>query len=168
MEKALLVIPHWTSQSWFPVLLSLLISLPVRIPRHKDALTLPHSGQLHPLGTVSLVGVLVSGDVSKARAFQKTLSTQSSSHGDPELKNNTPWHGGNGVIGLFHGRIIRYKPMLNYLQYLKRLGKSYSVINTHKSILIQTLKLLKNSWCDNPFYISRFMKGLLNIQPPTP
>ena len=50
VEKSLLVIPHWTSQSWFPVLLSLLISLLVRIPRHKDALTLPHSGQLHPLG----------------------------------------------------------------------------------------------------------------------
>ena len=101
-KKALLVIPHWTSQSWFPVLVSLLVSLPVRIPRHKDALTLPQSGQLHPLGrTISLVGVLVSGDVSKARSFQKTLSTQTSTHGDPELKNNTPWHGGNGVLVSF-------------------------------------------------------------------
>ena len=58
--------------------------------------------------------------------------------------------------------------VLNYLQYLKRLGKSYSAINTHKSMLIQTLKLLKHSLCDNPFYIPRFMKGLFNTRPPTP
>ena len=58
--------------------------------------------------------------------------------------------------------------VLFYLQYLKGLGKSYSVINTYKSMLIQTLKLLGNKWCDLPVYISRFMKGVFNSIPPTP
>lgn len=49
-----------------------------------------------------------------------------------------------------------------------RQGKSYSVINTHKSMLLQTLKLLGNSWCDNPLFISRFMKGVFNQIPPRP
>lgn len=49
-----------------------------------------------------------------------------------------------------------------------RQGKSYSVINTHKSMLLQTLKLLGNSWCDNPLFISRFMKGVFNRIPPRP
>lgn len=47
-------------------------------------------------------------------------------------------------------------------------GKSFSVINTHKSMLIQTLKLLNNSWCENPIYLARFMKGLFNKNPPVP
>lgn len=58
--------------------------------------------------------------------------------------------------------------VLNFLQYLKRLGKSYSVINTYKSMLLQTLKLFGNQWCDNPVYVSRYMKGLFNSIPPRP
>ena len=55
-----------------------------------------------------------------------------------------------------------------YLQNLIRQGKSYSVINTHKSMLLQTLRLLNNKWCDNPLFISRFMKGYFNQRPPCP
>ena len=35
-------------------------------------------------------------------------------------------------------------------------------------MVIQTLKLLGNTWCDCPSYISRFMKGLFNKMPPIP
>lgn len=58
--------------------------------------------------------------------------------------------------------------VLNYLQFLARLGKSYSVVNTNKSMLMQTLKLLGNTWCENTVIISRFMKGLFNKNPPKP
>ena len=58
--------------------------------------------------------------------------------------------------------------VLNYLHFLKTLGKSYSVLNTHRSMLLQTLKLLGNSWCDNTVLIPRFMKGLYNEIPPLP
>ncbi|MCG8094339.1 MAG: hypothetical protein JAZ17_12090 [Candidatus Thiodiazotropha endolucinida] len=109
VEKALLVIPHWTSQSWFPFLLSLMVSFPVRIPRHKDALTLPHSGQPHPLGrSLSLVGVLVSGDVCRCKDFHQMLSTLSDSHGEPVPRNSIHWPGGNGVFGLYKGNSIRF------------------------------------------------------------
>ena len=58
--------------------------------------------------------------------------------------------------------------VLNFLQYLRTLGKSYSVINTNKSMLMQTLKLMGNHWCDSPRFIPRFMKGLFNSIPPVP
>ena len=58
--------------------------------------------------------------------------------------------------------------VLSYLSSLLEQGKSYSVINTHKSMIIQTLKLLGNVWCDCPSYITRFMKGLFNKMPPVP
>ena len=35
-------------------------------------------------------------------------------------------------------------------------------------MLLQTLKLLGNQWCDNPVFISRFMKGFFNQRPPRP
>ena len=35
-------------------------------------------------------------------------------------------------------------------------------------MVIQTLKLLGNTWCDCPSYISRFMKCLFNKMPPIP
>lgn len=109
VRKALLIIPHWVSQSWFPSLLSLLIDFPIRIPRYRDLLTLPHSGQLHPIGkSLSLIGVVVSGDVSRCRAFQRKLSRQSVTLGDQELKSNTVWRGRSGTFGVFRGKEIRF------------------------------------------------------------
>lgn len=112
VEKALLVVPHWSAQSWFPVLLSLLISSPIRVPRHKDQLTLPHNGQIHPLGNrISLVGVIVSADVSRRRAYLQTLSRRSRRHGVKAQKNSIRWHGENGVFGVFQDKSIRFVPL---------------------------------------------------------
>lgn len=49
VEKAILIFPRWPTQSWFPGLLDCLCPFPTRIPRHWDVLTLPHSGQAHPV-----------------------------------------------------------------------------------------------------------------------
>ena len=46
--------------------------------------------------------------------------------------------------------------------------KSYSVVNTHKAMLLQTLNLFVNEWCANPNFISRFMKGLFSKLLPKP
>ncbi|VDI82138.1 Hypothetical predicted protein [Mytilus galloprovincialis] len=35
VEKAILIIPFWPAQSWFSLLIPMLISLPVRLPQHK-------------------------------------------------------------------------------------------------------------------------------------
>lgn len=47
-------------------------------------------------------------------------------------------------------------------------GKSYSVINTYKSSILQTLLILGNNWCNNPAFIGRFMKGIFLNKPPMP
>ena len=58
--------------------------------------------------------------------------------------------------------------MLKYLYYLVSLGKSYSVINTHKSMLLQTLPFFGNSWYDKSSLIPRFMKGIFFSRKPRP
>lgn len=58
--------------------------------------------------------------------------------------------------------------VIRYLDFLVKQGKSYSVINTHKSMLLQTLQFFDNVWCANPSLIARFMKGLFYSVPPKP
>ena len=112
VEIALLVVPHWISQSWFPLLISVMIPLPIRIPRHKDILTLPHSREFHPLGQqTSLVGDLVSGIAFRVRDFHQKLPTLYNDLGDQGPKSNILWHGGSGVFGLYHNRLIRFVPL---------------------------------------------------------
>lgn len=140
VEQAILVIPHWVSQSWFPLVLSLLIDFPIRIPRHQDQLTLRHNGQIHPMGrSLSLAGVIVSGVSSKTRAFQMMLPQPSVVHGGPEWKNSIVWRGRRCIWALARKRNPVCSPevtVLSYLQFLMRQGRSYSLINTHKSMLL--------------------------------
>lgn len=58
--------------------------------------------------------------------------------------------------------------MVSYLAFLSNNNKSYSVLNTHKSMLVQTLPFFGNSWCANTFLINRFLKGIFNRAPPLP
>ena len=58
--------------------------------------------------------------------------------------------------------------MISYLHSLFKDRKSYSVINTHKAMLLQTLMILGNKWCSSQVLISRFMKGVFVKKPPVP
>ena len=65
MEKAtaILVVPDWTSQFWYPMLLKLLDAPPYHIRHQAKTLTLPHNPEkTHPLHPkLRLIGCLVSG-----------------------------------------------------------------------------------------------------------
>lgn len=58
--------------------------------------------------------------------------------------------------------------VVSYLDFLRGSNKSYSVLNTHKSMLLQTLPFFGNTWCQNTFLISKFLKGIFNLNPPLP
>lgn len=107
VDKALLIVPLWRSQSWFPLLLSNMISFPIRLPRHNNLLTLPHSNQTHPLGRkLTMVAVLLSGKSYKVEEFQQRQLTLLSTPGEMEPGNNTVWPGKNGIFGLYLGKPI--------------------------------------------------------------
>ena len=50
--------------------------------------------------------------------------------------------------------------VLQFLNHLVHLNKSYSVINSHKAMLLVTLPFFGNSWTKNCPLIVRFMKGV--------
>ena len=47
-------------------------------------------------------------------------------------------------------------------------NKSYSVLNTHKSMLLQTLAFFGNSWCESCNLIKRYLKEVCKSKPPVP
>ena len=101
VKRAVMIIPFWKSQSWFPLVMDLLISIPVRLPRHKDILTLPYNGQVHPLcRSLTLIAVELSADISRVRDFYQKLHPSFCSHGRRGQGNSMPWLGTNGLFGV--------------------------------------------------------------------
>ena len=64
VKRAVIVAPHWSTQSWFPLLLRLTLKHHV-IKVNKKTLKLHHTDRVHPLaGKLKLIVTLVSGQVT--------------------------------------------------------------------------------------------------------
>ena len=109
VERAILIVHFWPAQSWFSSLISILIYLPVRLPRHTDLVTLPHSGQYHSLrNRLNLIACLVSGHPSLVDDFHQNKQTSSSLLGDHLQLNNTNILGENMYFGAIKGAQIPF------------------------------------------------------------
>ena len=66
---AILVLPDWATQFWYPRMTSMLVAPPVKMTVQKRTLTLPHDiTKVHPLyPKLQLIGCLVSGKPSSLR-----------------------------------------------------------------------------------------------------
>ena len=71
-SKGVIVVPHWPTQTWWPLLLRLMTQPQVRLPSRPQVLTLPQDpSQQHPLRThLILLACAVSGTDSAKRDFQ--------------------------------------------------------------------------------------------------
>ena len=108
-DRAILIVPFWPSQSWFPLLISALIYFPARLPRHRDLLVLPHSEENHPLSRkMTLVACVVSGKASRREDFQNCLLSSSLPLGGNQLLNSTNYAGGNGIFGVRNGTLVPF------------------------------------------------------------
>ena len=61
---------------------------------------------------------------------------------------------------------ITGETLVSFLSFLVHLKKSYRVVNTHKTVIIQTSKLFGISWCSSTVMVARFMRGPINRSPP--
>lgn len=90
-----------------------LISIPIRIHRHKDLLVMPHSGEVHPLCNITLAAFFVSGDSSMTKDWQDSIVTSSLLlHVRPQT-NNTNVAGKNGYFGVLNGKPIPFQSLKN-------------------------------------------------------
>ena len=85
MSKAILILPKWATQPWYPRLLNMLIGIPVRLPMIPNLLRLVHNNQLHPLNKrkMFLFACIVSGKKLRSTVFQRNLSDSIQIHEDP-------------------------------------------------------------------------------------
>ncbi|CAB4007500.1 Transposon Tf2-6 poly [Paramuricea clavata] len=89
--QAILIVPNWPIQPWYPLLTRLLIQQPILLPKYKSNVSLPFKQEKeHPLGKqLKLMACLLSGDPCQVRAFHQKLKQQYSTPGGLEHKNNT-------------------------------------------------------------------------------
>lgn len=77
--------------------MSVLISIPIRIPRHKDLLVMPHSGEVHP------------GDLSMTKDWQDSIVTSSLLPYVRPQTNNTNVAGKNGYFSVLNRKPIPFQ-----------------------------------------------------------
>lgn len=74
-ENALgiMIMPQWTTQYWYPMMIRMLVKPPLLLPKRPDLLILPHKPQeQHPLaGKMQLMAALVSGRQWKHTNYRK-------------------------------------------------------------------------------------------------
>ena len=89
--QAILIAPIWLTQPWYVKLTRLLIRKPILLPRQKSNVHLPFTPeQRHPLGSqLRLMACLLSRNPSRVNKFHKHLTTQPSTRGGQQPKNNT-------------------------------------------------------------------------------
>ena len=99
-DRAILIVPLWPTQNWFPLLISALISIPDRLPGHKDLLITQHSGEMHLLlNKLTLVACVVSGKDWKIKDFQKKQPEVLYHTGDHQQISSMNCAGKNLIFG---------------------------------------------------------------------
>ena len=107
--RVILVVPLWTTQIWFPVLMSLLVDHPRILPAAEKILQLPHKEGTHPLAKqMVLITCKVSGNGSEIEAFQNQLPEFLWRHGEHLQNVNTKSILSDGFSSVINGKLIKF------------------------------------------------------------
>ena len=108
--NAVIVVPMWTTQQWFPMFLRMLVSTPLIFSSNISNLHLvSHPNKTHPLfPKLKFLVAKVSGNSLACLEFQKTLETLSCPHGGKLLHQNIHQQLTNGKYFVLKGKKIPY------------------------------------------------------------
>ncbi len=110
VPRLMLIAPVWPTQSWYPILLEMLIDRPILLPKWPNLLKQPHNDQLHPLRLqLQLAAWIISGEVSLVKEFHLGLPMSSVTRGHVGQQNNMNRPGMPGVAGVIQDRLIYFK-----------------------------------------------------------
>ena len=109
----ILIVPLWTTQTWYAEIMKLLIDYPLMLPRYEKLLTLVSSEKKHPLiHKLQLIACRLSGDLSKTETFQIKQPIFYLPHGEKEHKNSISHISESGFHSVVKNRLIQFKQML--------------------------------------------------------
>ena len=107
--RGVIVVPLWTTQTWYTKLMELLVSPPKILPKREDLLTLPSSGQMHPLRKkLSLMACRLSGNVCETKEFRQRYCMLSNSRGEIPQRCSTPHILKDGMCSVVKGTLIYF------------------------------------------------------------
>ena len=108
--EVVLVAPLWTTQPWFPVLLTLIVDQCYVLPRTDDLLYLPNQpSKRHPLGKMRMGLFRLSGNTSRTMEYRKTLSKSSQLHGEIQLNPSIGVISTSGCSFALNGQLIHLR-----------------------------------------------------------
>lgn len=88
--EGMIILPHWPTAPWFPVMLRMLVDQPVLLPKGRRTLRQAHSDEPHPLyRKMQLVACVLSGNPTKAQVFRQKLYRSSCRHGESPRRDST-------------------------------------------------------------------------------
>lgn len=107
LAEVVLIAPIWTTQPWFPVLLSLIASQCYVLPRARDILYLPQRPDVkHPLEKMRLGVFRLSGNACRIKEYQKTLLKLSQPPGETLQRLNIGVISNSGCNFALHDKLI--------------------------------------------------------------
>lgn len=104
--QAILIVPNWPTQPWYPTLTRFLTHQPILLPRKKSNVSLPfNQAKEHPMGEkLKLMACCLSGNLSQVKVFHHKLKLQYSIPGGQGHKSSTQCSLTNGnymLINIF-------------------------------------------------------------------
>ena len=107
-----LIAPAWSSRSWYPTLLSLLVDFPRKLPVHKKLLKQPHTNMFHKNPAVLNLHVWkLSGNTLLAKDFQNKLPNASPTDVEQLQTNSMKPNGKSLCVGVINKKLIHAKLM---------------------------------------------------------
>ena len=107
IQRALLIIPMWPTQPWWPAALRMAVAQPVILPRH--CLWLPQDAERqHPMRTLQMAALCISGDLSRSKDYQKTLYKSSAAHGERVPMHNIGAISKDGANFALRGKLMNF------------------------------------------------------------
>ena len=107
--EGVLVVPAWTTQTWYPRVLQLLTQAPKLMlwTAGMELVFHPSVHKAHTMkGKLKLIVCPLSGDTMKSKGFRSTLPMYCSTRGDPLLKSNTQFISRNGLYSVVKGKLL--------------------------------------------------------------
>ena len=104
---AVLVVPMWSTQAWWPTAVAMATAEPVILPR--DCLWMPQDANMqHPMKKLQMAAMRVSGRRSESEAYRRTLSTLSGTRGETALTHNIGAISSHGTVFVTRSRLINF------------------------------------------------------------
>ena len=165
VQELVLVAPVWKAQSWYPMLLQLLVNKPLLIPQSPRSIQSVCQNRVPDI-IPQLAMWVVSGIDAKVENFQTQLQTLSCPHGETSPHDHTIPPSINGLAGFVErdrnpisGPI---SDVANFLADLFQEGYQYRSINVYRSSISTTHDKVDGYSVGQHPTITRLVRGLFN------